>query len=164
MLERPADLRAAGGLLALVLVLFFPALDPDRIFFERDVANYWYPQVECFVRTIAEGSWPVWNPHFTFGLPMWEDPAYQIAYPPTWLNLILLPHTYYKLFAIGHAWLAALGVYAFLRAAGARPPPGSAGCSSASRSCSSTRARAPRSDSASSRPPSVSRARPTSRR
>src|SRR5204863_6660726 len=36
-------------------------------------------------------------------------------------NLVLQPDTYVKVFVIGHCWFAAAGIYAFLRAAGARP-------------------------------------------
>jgi hypothetical protein len=112
------DLAAGACLAVVVLAAFLPALSPRNVLFERDIAIWWYPQVECFVRAVAEGTWPVWNPYFSFGLPLWEDPAVQIAYPPTWLNLVLMPATYYTLFALGHSWLGALGLYAFLRAMG----------------------------------------------
>jgi hypothetical protein len=115
---RERDLGAGVGLAAVVLVAFLPALSPRSVLFERDISVWWHPQVECFVRAIAEGTWPVWNPYFSFGLPLWEDPAVQIAYPPTWLNLVLMPTTYYKLFALGHSWLGAQGLYTFLRAMG----------------------------------------------
>ena len=115
---RARELAASAALALLAVVVFLPALSPGVILFERDINGWWYPQVECFVRSVAEGTWPVWNPYFSFGLPLWEDPAVQIAYPPTWLNLVLLPATYYKLFAVAHCWLAAWGVYAFLRATG----------------------------------------------
>lgn len=112
---RVPDRLAIAGLFAFTLLLFAPALDPNRVFFERDIADYWYPQVESFVRAVAEGSWPLWNPYFTFGLPMWEDPAYQIAYPATWLNLVLRPATYYKFFVLSHCFFTSVGMYLLAR-------------------------------------------------
>jgi Bacterial membrane protein YfhO len=112
---RREDRFATLALAVLTLGVFAPALSPSRVFFERDIGSYWYPQVASFVRAVTEGAWPAWSPSFTFGLPMWEDPAYQVAYPPTWLNLLFLPATYYKLFVVAHAWWAGLGLYAFLR-------------------------------------------------
>ncbi len=109
-------------LAALVAVVFAEALRPDRVFYYRDIANYWYPQTEAFVRSVAEGSWPVWNPSFTFGQPMLADPNYQTAYPLRWLSLVLLPATDFKVFVLLHCWLAGVGLYGFARAAGmARP-------------------------------------------
>jgi hypothetical protein len=109
------DRVAVAALVAVVFILFAPALHPGRIFYERDIADYWYPQVEAFVRAVAEGSWPLWNPYFSFGLPMWEDPAYQITYPPTWLNLIFGPATYYKIFVLSHCCFTGVGLYRLAR-------------------------------------------------
>lgn len=102
--------------LGVVAALAYPGtLRGDSAFFERDIANYWLPQVEAFVRSLAEGAPPVWNPCVSFGLPMWADPGYQVAYPPTWLNLALLPATYYKLFVLLHCFWAGAGVYVLAR-------------------------------------------------
>jgi hypothetical protein len=112
----------AAALAVLVALVFAEAFRPDRVFYYRDIANYWYPQTEAFVRSIAEGSWPVWNPYFSFGQPMLADPNYQIAYPFRWLSLVLLPSTCFKLFVTLHCWLAGAGLYAFARAAGLTRP------------------------------------------
>jgi len=109
------------GLVALVVLVFLAALDARLVFFERDIGNYWYPQVEALVRAVGEGAWPVWSPRFGFGGPLWADPGYQIAYPFTWLNLLLLPPTYYKVFVIAHCVIAVSGAYLFLRRSALAP-------------------------------------------
>jgi hypothetical protein len=109
--------RWIGLAFALItLFVFRSALSPHRVFFERDVGSYICPEIESLVRAVGEGAWPTWNPWFTFGTPLWEDPAYQATYPPTWLNLFVSAPNYYKIFVFAHCWLAAVGMYAFLRA------------------------------------------------
>ena len=57
----------------------------------------WLPQVESFVRGVATGSWPLWDTYSGLGRPLLADPRAEILYPPTWLNLVLRPATYYAL-------------------------------------------------------------------
>ncbi len=99
-------------------MVFREALGGGRVFFERDIGFYWYPQVESLVRALGEGAWPVWSPRFGFGAPMWADASHQIPYPITWLHLVLLPATYYKVFVIVHVMVAGVGGYVFARRAG----------------------------------------------
>jgi hypothetical protein len=53
-----------------------------EVLFERDVQL-------VFVRAVASGAAPLWDPHVAFGHPMLANPNTQVLYPPTWLNLIL---------------------------------------------------------------------------
>jgi len=112
------DLLAAAGLAAATLALFSEALLGGRVFFQRDIHAYWYPVVESFVRVVSEGAWPVWNPWQSFGAPMLADPSYQVAYPLTWLNLVLLPATVFKLHATLHTLLTGAGAYLLARGLG----------------------------------------------
>jgi hypothetical protein len=91
------------------------ALTPSRVFYARDLYSFWHPAVEGFVRSVAEGSWPVWNPDLAFGEPMAANPNFQIAYPPTWLNLLLPATLYFKLFTLGHTVAGALGAACLAR-------------------------------------------------
>lgn len=105
--------------LGLVLVgLFGQAVFGSLVFYQRDIFAYWYPAITGFVRAIAEGARPFWNPYTAFGVPMAADPNNQILYPPTWLTLFLPPAAYFKLFVVGHSMLAGGGVYAFSRRRG----------------------------------------------
>jgi hypothetical protein len=110
--------RGALALLALagaVLLAFAQGLPPDRVFFQRDILSYWYPMVSTFVTAVTDGGLPVWDPSEGFGLPLWADPASQVGYPVTWLNLVLLPHVVYKIVLLGHALLGATGAFALAR-------------------------------------------------
>ena len=96
-----------------------------RVFFERDILSYWYPGMAVFRRAVAEGAWPLWNPHVGFGAPLLADASFQLAYPPTWLALVLPLAVYYKLFAAGHCLWAAVGRL--------RPRPAGSACRAARR-------------------------------
>ena len=100
------------ALLALVVAVaatFAEALFSARVFFQRDVLSYWYPGMEAFRRAIAQGAWPLWNPSAGFGSPLLADASFQLAYPPTWLALLLPLEAQYKLFVVGHAVFGGVG-------------------------------------------------------
>jgi len=101
-----------------VAVLFHGAVFSGGAFFQRDVQLLWFTHVETFVRAVARGALPVWDPALAFGQPLWADANAQLAYPPTWLNLILRPWRYYTIYAVAHALLGAAGLYALARRRG----------------------------------------------
>src|SRR5712692_8398622 len=103
------------GPVLVVLAVFPEALFGGRVFFDRDIGAYWLPHAATFVRILAQGSWPLWNPYEGFGLPLLADPSVQVAYPTTWLNVVLAPPTVYKVLLLGHAVLAGAGVVALGR-------------------------------------------------
>lgn len=103
------------ALALLPLAVLAEPLRPGRTFFYRDILVYWLPQVESFVRAIAEGTLPLWNPYVGFGAPMLADASYQILYPFTWLNLLLMPATTYKALVVSHAALAGIGTFRLAR-------------------------------------------------
>jgi hypothetical protein len=100
---------------AWVVFFFRGAVFAGRTLFARDVNMVWLPQVEVFVRTVAAGSWPVWDPYRGFGQPLLADPRAEVLYPVTWLNLILPAWAYYTLFVVAHLLLAGAGLYALGR-------------------------------------------------
>jgi hypothetical protein len=74
-----------------------------RVLFERDILTYWFAQVETFVRTVAAGCWPVWDPWVAFGQPMLAQPDTQVLYPFTWVNLVL-PRSGLHAFVLAHSF------------------------------------------------------------
>jgi hypothetical protein len=106
---RRATVCSGLAITASVLVVFGDAVFRGRVFFERDVQAYWYPHVAALVRAVAAGRPPLWNPYEGFGQPFLADPSTQFAYPPTWLNLLLLPATAYSVLVAGHVLFAGLG-------------------------------------------------------
>ena len=107
------------GLVAVVCGLFPEVIFRGGTFFFRDLITIWYPQTEFVVRAVAQGVVPWWNPYAGFGAPALADPTYALAYPPTWLNLVVQPWTYIRLFVVGHTLFAASGVYLLARRWGA---------------------------------------------
>lgn len=119
MRRRPSpEVAAALALAACVLAAFAPALLGPRVFFERDVLAYWYPHMTVLRQALAERSWPLWNPWVGFGAPFLADGSFQLAYPPTWLALLLPLAVQFKLIAVGHCLLAAAGACALARGLG----------------------------------------------
>jgi len=121
---RRMDGWAAFGLTGLALILFRQAVFEGRVFFERDIHLNRYGQVQSFVRSLSLGSWPLWDPYVSFGQPMWANPEMQICYPPTWLNFLVPPWTYYTMFVLGHVIFSGLGLHLLARRLGVSP----AGC------------------------------------
>jgi hypothetical protein len=112
------DVLAGSGLLLVALFFFRRAVLGHGILFRRDISLVWYPQVESFVRSVAAGSWPLWDPYRGFGQPLLADPSAEILYPFTWLNLVAQPWTVYAFFVVAHLTLSGVGIYAFARRLG----------------------------------------------
>lgn len=110
-----------AGFAALALALLHDATLSGGALFRRDLSLVWYPLVEAFVRCVAAGSWPVWDPWRGFGQPLLADPRIAVFYPPTWLNLVVAPWTYQTWFAFAHLVLAACGAHVLLRRLGGSP-------------------------------------------
>jgi Bacterial membrane protein YfhO len=113
-MDRATRLAMACLVLCPVLLLH-EAVMFGRVFFERDVQMVWYGQAESFVRAVASGAWPLWDPRVAFGHPMLANPNTQVLYPPTWLNLLVRQGTFYTLYALAHLLLAAFGGYRLAR-------------------------------------------------
>jgi hypothetical protein len=109
------DLLALLAPLGVVVFHLRDVLFAGRIFYGRDIQFVYYPHVSAFVRALAAGSWPVWNPHAAFGQPLWAFPSVQAAYPVAWLSLFLHPATYYATSVAAHLCFSALGMYCLAR-------------------------------------------------
>ena len=116
-----ADLRALAGLAALVSVLCWPVVARGRVYWERDLHLYLYPHAEAFVRVLAQGSLPLWNPYAAFGEPLLANPFMQVFYPPTWLHLVMRPWTWYAAFVVAHLFFAGAGAHLLARRLGTSP-------------------------------------------
>jgi hypothetical protein len=110
------------ALAAALIVLFPSALLRGEVFYYRDLHLQWVVQMEALVRSVAAGSWPVWNPYVSFGQPLLANPNNQVFYPTTWLNLLMQPWRYYTLFVAGHFLFSGFGLYLLARRLGASTP------------------------------------------
>jgi hypothetical protein len=114
-LPRREFIVALASLTLLVALLLDRAVFRGEAFYERDIQYEWYTEVEMFVRSLAVGSWPLWDTSTAFGQPLLAHPDSEILYPPTWLNLVMAPWTYYSVFVVGHLIFSAFGVYLLAR-------------------------------------------------
>ena len=119
--SRLGGLAFPGALLLVPAWLFRAALFRGQVFYYRDIHMQWVGQAEAFVRAVAAGSWPVWNPYVSFGQPLLANANAQVLYPLTWLNLQMPPWTYYTLFVFAHFVLAGAGMFLLCRRLGLGP-------------------------------------------
>jgi len=115
---RRQSVYCVAALVVAVLATFGRAIFTDQVFYERDILNYWCPHIEVFVRAVAEHALPLWNPYAGFGMPLLADPSLALAYPLTWLNLILRPAIYYELFVVSHCVWGGVGALLLARRRG----------------------------------------------
>jgi hypothetical protein len=104
-----------AAVLSAVIAVFGDAVLRGRVFFERDISLYWYPQVATLTRTLRAGSWPVWDTYERYGMPLLADPGVQLFYPTTWLLLLLPPDAVYTIMVVAHCVLAGMGVLLLCR-------------------------------------------------
>jgi len=112
----------ALALTALVAVLFREVLFRGRVFYERDLHLLWWGQTARFVRCLAAGSFPLWDPSIGFGEPVLANPSAQVLYPWTWVSLLLSPFTCYTFYVVSHVLLGGLGLEALARRLGTSRP------------------------------------------
>ena len=82
------ELLARVGLALLVVVLFREPLLQGGVLYERDVHLIWHPQVEGFVRAVAGGALPLWDPSPAFGQPLLADPQAQVLFAGQYQNVM----------------------------------------------------------------------------
>ena len=100
-------------LVAAVGATFGGAIFTDRVFFECDILNYWGPAHRGFRPSRSRARLAPMEPVFAVRRPLLADPSLALAYPPTWLNLVIDPGNYYKLLVVSHC--AGLGVLLLAR-------------------------------------------------
>src|SRR5262245_31854507 len=112
---RPADRWALAGLAVFAALFFIRPLTGHGRLYMWDLTTVWEPLVASALRAVSAGSWPLWDPYRGFGKPLLADPNGMLAYPFTWLNLVLPPHVYYVWFVVAHLAFTGAGAYALSR-------------------------------------------------
>jgi hypothetical protein len=113
--RRRADLLVIGFLLILCAAPFADVLFGYRSIYIRDLTRYYYPTKRIIREVIAGGEFPFWNRYYSAGQPMAANPEYEIFYPPQLLVLIPNYDLGFRLHILLHIWIAAIGMYTFLR-------------------------------------------------
>jgi hypothetical protein len=120
--SRRADAIAAALLAALVTLFFADVLLGIHALHVADLAQYSYPQKKLLRDAVLSGEFPYWNRALSAGQPMAANPAHEVFYPLTWLILLPSFDLGFRLFVVGHLYIAALGMYALLRSLRLAPP------------------------------------------
>lgn len=115
--------RAALGALALfvgIAIAFAPdAATGSGVFWHHDFRHHHYPWRAWAAAIWTSGEVPWWAPGAGNGFPLLAEGEGGFLYPPTMLLFALLPDALALDWSVlGHQVLAAMGVWAFLRARG----------------------------------------------
>lgn len=109
--SKSPNLAPLMGLAALTVLALRPATLGGGAFYDRDIHLVWHPQVEAFVRAVANGSWPVWDAYTGFGQTLWGNPTcVPVLYPLTWAHLLMSPWVYYTVFSTVHLLFSGVGL------------------------------------------------------
>jgi hypothetical protein len=104
------------------LAIFAPVLFADRSLAFRDTAVFYYPLFEWIEQRWQEGELPLWNPHANFGTPLVGEASSSIFYPGKAILLLPLEFSWkFKLYVVGHVFLAAAGAFVAAKRLGTSP-------------------------------------------
>ena len=88
----------------------------SKVFYVRDLANYFWPYHLWLRRTISAGHIPLWNPESGLGFAAIADPSLQLFFLPTLPFRLLLPEAVgFNVMIAFPVLLAAAGMYLFAR-------------------------------------------------
>ena len=105
--------RNIAFILAILAIAYFPIW--SFIFsLKNDFFTQYFLQRFFIGQTISGHQFPLWNPYFNYGLPVYNDMNGGFWYPLTWLNGLLTGYNAYSftIEEILHFPIAALGIYA----------------------------------------------------
>ena len=110
------DLAAAGLILAVVCIVFAPAIaSPNKLLFGKDLDGEWF-NYESYIRSaLSQGQLPLWNPYNMSGFPVLADVQAGLLYPPNVLLRVLPINMFFAVSFILHFWLAGAGIYLLCR-------------------------------------------------
>lgn len=99
--------------LALLLCIYFhPVFLENRIFAERDLPVFFYPNILFWLNSVREGELPLWNPYVMCGEPCLANVQPGCLYPPSILYFMLPDDIAFNISIVLHFFLA--GVFTFI--------------------------------------------------
>ncbi|HET6898188.1 MAG TPA: hypothetical protein VFK70_07565, partial [Vicinamibacteria bacterium] len=111
-------MREALPLVVAVLVVHRDLVLRGRVLFDRDVEQFLYERLAVMAAAVRAGAWPLWDPYHAFGEPLLAIANVQLAYPTSWLAVVLPPEITDSVTVVLHTLLAALGAWAVARELG----------------------------------------------
>lgn len=114
---RKTTLIVAALLLLLVLLFLGRTLVPadGQALGAHDMRGLFYPWFSFVKSELAQGRAPFWDPYQFNGYPFLHNPQVGFFYPPAWLAILLPVRVGISLYVALHLWLAALGMFLFVR-------------------------------------------------
>ena len=108
-------------LAVLVLLPFWDLLwlPSGQVAAGNDVNHLFLQWWRFALESLHRGDLPLWNPHFFAGIPFVANPQPALFYPLIWFFWPLSPEQSVGPLFIFHLWLAGMGMYGWLRSAGA---------------------------------------------
>jgi hypothetical protein len=100
----------------LIAVAFADILFFHRSLYTRDMPRYFEPAFAILRDVIRSGAMPFWNDRFNAGQPFAANPAFGALYPAQWIFAFVNLQAEIA----AHYFLAAIGMYFFLRSLGLR--------------------------------------------
>lgn len=105
------------GVLFFARVLFLPA---GQVLAGHDMVGNYYIYWQHVRDTILSGRLPFWEPRLFGGFPFMAQPQQNTFYPVNWINLLVPVRIGVTFHMLIHVWLAAFGMYAYVRFMGGR--------------------------------------------
>jgi hypothetical protein len=118
---------AIGTIIAAITAWFADVLSGANVFYLKDLFRYHLPMKHIVREAIRSGELPLWNPFYGSGQPLAANPAFELFYPPQWLVLLPSFTLGFNLHILVHAYIAAIGMYCFLRSLSLKPVASTAG-------------------------------------
>ena len=98
------------------LLVMSQGLSNSRLFFDRDLSFFYWPEHLWLRGTLLAGELPLWDPHVAFGQSAIADPVRQILFFPTLpIRLVLPPVLGFNFLVLLPIILAGLGAFFFFR-------------------------------------------------
>lgn len=120
--DRRPHLAAAITFL-LLSVLFFARvlfLPEGQVLGGHDMVGNYVIYWQHVRDSILSGRLPFWEPRLFGGFPFMAQPQQNTFYPVNWINLVVPVRTGVTLHMIFHVWLAAFGMFSYVRYMGGR--------------------------------------------
>ena len=98
------------------LLVMSQGLSTSRLFFDRDLSFFYWPEHLWLRATLLSGHVPLWDPYVAFGQAAIADPVRQILFLPALpIRLFFPPELGFNLLVLLPIVLAGLGAFGFFR-------------------------------------------------
>lgn len=108
----------AAGLLATLIIFYFPWLSGIQSFYVTDITNHFEPTLNLLSEYWRQGQIQLWNPYAHCGQPQIAIPQPNLFYPPNWIFAFLPFNPSLALNLVGHQFIAGLGNYLLVASLG----------------------------------------------